>query len=250
VQVEEQRDSALPYFLLYDAVVLLTLLLGFAARAYVMGCAARAAPERRALAAAAVARTPASSCARYSDEMMKTSLYYVKVLYGVAAFPFLVFNVPIVGPALHRSKPTGYDKAGMLVPLLSNTLIRAKLQQEHEEEEAAAAAEEKKYEYEAVIASGVHERATGNATVKANTSFGSGGGGKRPQAPRPPDVSPQGSPSKGSASERKPLVDQNFWARCCHCLFRTHVRWIFRGVVMLFVWFLLGVAAYAALWHS
>ena len=47
--------------------------------------------------------------------------------YGLLAFPFLVFVVPVLGGALHHAKATAYDKSGMLVAKLDAKQLRKKV---------------------------------------------------------------------------------------------------------------------------
>ena len=76
-----------------------------------------------------------------SDPMFWHTLYYIKLTYSLVAWPFLVFLVPVFGPALHGAKATGYDMSGLCVPLLSNSRIRKKnrLQEQRAKDEAARA---------------------------------------------------------------------------------------------------------------
>jgi hypothetical protein len=41
---------------------------------------------------------------------VKEMIYYFKTIYGLCAFPFLIFAIPGVNMILMKSKPTGYDK--------------------------------------------------------------------------------------------------------------------------------------------
>lgn len=67
-----------------------------------------------------------------SDTFFWTMLYYTKCSYALAALPFLFFGLPIVGPIIHGSMPTGYDQTGALVPKLSSGLIKQKIQADEE----------------------------------------------------------------------------------------------------------------------
>ena len=100
-----QNDSALPMFLVYDFCTVVVFLGVFLVRGYLL---------------------------EYDRPMWYTSFYYVKLLYALFSFPFLVFNLPLWGPALHRANATGYDKEGKLVPKLGDGLIKKKLQNEIE----------------------------------------------------------------------------------------------------------------------
>ena len=120
----------------------------------------------------------------------------------------------------------------MLVPLLSNSLIKAKLQADHEAELEARAAVTKTYE--SVLESGARARAAPRATPSSTP-------GSAPASrvrPRPP----AGLAERDQSSRR--------WARFWHCVCRTPLRWLLRGLLYLLVWSLFGVAAYIALWHN
>ena len=71
----------------------------------------------------------------------------------------MVFSLPVVGPLLHRAKQTGYDRAGMLVPSLSNVLLRKKIvadaaRQEVEMKQRLKLAREERMQAEADRAAG------------------------------------------------------------------------------------------------
>mmetsp|Transcript_121251 Transcript_121251/g.350152 ORF Transcript_121251/g.350152 Transcript_121251/m.350152 type:complete len:512 (+) Transcript_121251:79-1614(+) len=48
----------------------------------------------------------------------KASLYWARVLYSLLAFPFLVFNVPVLSSILTHTVPTGYNRNGAAVAWL------------------------------------------------------------------------------------------------------------------------------------
>ena len=54
------------------------------------------------------------------------TLFYMKMIYGLGAFPFVLFLVPIIGEAMHGAHYTGYDKRGLCVPRLSPSQVIAK----------------------------------------------------------------------------------------------------------------------------
>jgi len=68
-----------------------------------------------------------SSFLKTTDPFFWTLLYYTKCSYALAALPFLIFGLPIVGPIIHGAMPTGYDQTGALVPKLSSGLIKQKI---------------------------------------------------------------------------------------------------------------------------
>ena len=54
-----------------------------------------------------------------AEWQVRTSLYFSKVMLGLASFPFLIFQVPMLSNALVHVRKTGYDRAGKVVALLS-----------------------------------------------------------------------------------------------------------------------------------
>ena len=54
-----------------------------------------------------------------ADPLVWSSLYYLKMCYGLAMLPFLVFELPLIGPALTKCRDTAYDQHGLLVGKLS-----------------------------------------------------------------------------------------------------------------------------------
>lgn len=57
------------------------------------------------------------------DWRVRVSIYFAKVMMGLAAFPFLIFKLPMIKDALVHTQKTGYDRAGNVVPLLSGREI-------------------------------------------------------------------------------------------------------------------------------
>ncbi len=60
------------------------------------------------------------------DWMFWTTLFYMKMMWGLLSLPFLLFSLPLIGKALHHAKTTAYDQSGVLVPKLSATLMKRK----------------------------------------------------------------------------------------------------------------------------
>jgi len=118
--VQRGYGGYVPYFMLYDLVVILSLCVYLAWKAYWLH--SRGAPLW----------------------LFWTSCYYVKLVWALASFPYLVFIVPILGQALHQSKSTAYDQSGMLVPLLSGVMIKKKKVMDEERELQRAADAEKR----------------------------------------------------------------------------------------------------------
>lgn len=112
--VKRGRGGYLPYFILYDLVVVLGLAIYFSV--HLIGLE----EELRA-----------------NEWLYWTNAYYFKLMWGMASFPYLIFLMPLVGTALHQAKATAYDQAGHLVPKLKDSLVK----QKKAEEEALAAAE-------------------------------------------------------------------------------------------------------------
>jgi len=69
----------------------------------------------------------------WDDWILWTTLYNANLAYGLLSGPFVLFTVPVLGQALHHAKATGYDRSGMLVPKLSNSGLKQRIQHEQEE---------------------------------------------------------------------------------------------------------------------
>ena len=41
---------------------------------------------------------------------LKSHLYFVRIIYGLLSFPFLIFQLPFIQNILTKSRPTAYDK--------------------------------------------------------------------------------------------------------------------------------------------
>ena len=65
---------------------------------------------------------------QWSGDMWWASLYYMRMIYALTAWPFLVYSLPVVGPLMHGALATGYDRAGALCPKLSTKLLRLKIE--------------------------------------------------------------------------------------------------------------------------
>lgn len=48
-----------------------------------------------------------------------TTIFFAKLEYALLSFPFLIFALPVLGPALMKTKATGYDMRGMLCAKLN-----------------------------------------------------------------------------------------------------------------------------------
>lgn len=92
---ERRVGGALPYFLAYDVLVLCTLITAW----YIF-------------------YVRSSDSVSVSSPLFWSSLYYLKMIYGLLSFPFLLFEVPIIGPALTKCRATAYDQTGRLVAKL------------------------------------------------------------------------------------------------------------------------------------
>ena len=84
----------LPYFMLFDLVVLIALVLG-----WIVGFVYNYGLDPQ-------------------DPIFWSSLYDLKMLYGLGSFPFLLFQIYPIGEALHEAQATGYDQSGQLVRCL------------------------------------------------------------------------------------------------------------------------------------
>ena len=106
-----------PYFLIYDVVVIFFLLVFLAFK--LLWLRSQDSPEW----------------------LYWTTCYYVKLTWGLLSFPYLVYVVPVLGDSLHQAKPTAYDHTGVLCPRLTPVLIKQKMLRDEqrlklEEEEA------------------------------------------------------------------------------------------------------------------
>jgi len=90
------------------------------------------------LIAAALAANAAVATARGRPSwLLWCYAYYAKLTWALLSLPYLVFTVPLLGRALHRARPTGYDKEGQLVPMLSSALMKAKMARDQQRRRAA-----------------------------------------------------------------------------------------------------------------
>lgn len=49
--------------------------------------------------------------------LFKQDVFWLKTIYGLASLPFVVFLIPVVSNVLLHVRPTGYNRAGVCVPL-------------------------------------------------------------------------------------------------------------------------------------
>ena len=120
-----RMGGVLKYFMLYDLVCLVTVVGFFMFLSHHQGyrdCEGEAA-EEEAEAAAAGTVLRIAGCNSF---MFKVTLYYMKVVYALLSAPFLLFMIPIVGPALSEARITGYDRAGHVCPKLTKMQLRNK----------------------------------------------------------------------------------------------------------------------------
>jgi len=116
--VPRGRGGVLPKFLLLDFTIIIVLLLSLALKLLTLYL--KGAP----------------------GWIFWSMIYYTKLTWALLSFPFLLFLAPVLGTSLHHARPTGYDQAGNLAPLLSGSLMKQKLAKEEterlarEEEEA------------------------------------------------------------------------------------------------------------------
>jgi len=110
--VQRRRGGYLPYFMLYDATVVVVLLLWTWYQ--IATLSAQGAPQW----------------------LSWSVIYYTKLVWSLSAVPFLIFNVPVVGESMHQSKMTAYDQMGRLVPALSGAMMKRRIEMEQEEARA------------------------------------------------------------------------------------------------------------------
>lgn len=111
--VQRRRGGYLPYFMLYDAFMVVVLLLWTWFQ--IATLSAQGAPPW----------------------LFWSVIYYTKLVWSLSAVPFLIFNVPVVGESMHQSKMTAYDQMGRLVPALSGAMMKRRIEMEEEEARAA-----------------------------------------------------------------------------------------------------------------
>ena len=144
----------LPSFMLYDLVVVVLLASGSVALVLAEGWS-------------------------WDDWILWTTFYYISLAYGILSGPFVIFTVPVLGQALHHAKPTGYDKSGMLVPVMSNGALKRRIQKEKEGHERRQSLEARLEGQDsaaprvcaATAAGGRGLRATAPATVRASATL-------------------------------------------------------------------------------
>ena len=71
---------------------------------------------------------------------MRAVLYWCRILYALLSLPFFIFMLPFFDVALTRARPTGYDKNGKCVRMLSSA---EQMTKHHGQKKAEAAAQEK-----------------------------------------------------------------------------------------------------------
>jgi len=117
--VERRRGGLLPWFILYDVCAIIVIVIAYTAQ--IGWLLSHGAPSW----------------------IIWTKLYYAKLIWALASFPFVIFVVPVIGETLHQSKATGYDQAGKLTPQLTGAKMKRKIKREKEEQEKAMVAAER-----------------------------------------------------------------------------------------------------------
>jgi len=131
---EVGTGGALPYFLLYDVAVLAGVCFFYGGDIIQHGLV----PDDPAKLLSAYGHWGTNE----GDEVWRfwTTMAFAKLTYGLLAFPFLLFSVPLIGSALkQKCKPTGYDKHGLLCATLSGSQMRQVFLQREEKRAAAKA---------------------------------------------------------------------------------------------------------------
>jgi hypothetical protein len=143
-QLERQRQQwgasrrvggALPAFLALDMAILVTLvLLWVLMYAWPHACGGLVLPFRLADSSdpASGSALPTSlvwvgfeGCTPLdtSSPVFWSSLYNLKLAYGLLSFPFLIFELPVIGETLVKVRRTAYDQTGLLVPQLGKAEV-------------------------------------------------------------------------------------------------------------------------------
>lgn len=119
--VARRTGHCLPWFLLYDVLVCVYLVCDMVTT--VVWRAGRPDAVAFGWPDSTIGQRPAESAfdmaKLWSDNVRLhwkfwTAFYFAKNTYACAALPFLLFSIPLLGPALHKAKPTGYDMHGLL----------------------------------------------------------------------------------------------------------------------------------------
>mmetsp|Transcript_15828 Transcript_15828/g.33829 ORF Transcript_15828/g.33829 Transcript_15828/m.33829 type:complete len:108 (-) Transcript_15828:946-1269(-) len=72
------------------------------------------------------------------EPIVRETLFFGLALGALVSFgPFLIFKLPLLGPALIKLKPTGYDEAGNVRPVLTRAQKAAKAEMERKRSESA-----------------------------------------------------------------------------------------------------------------
>ena len=122
-----RRGGRLRFFMIYDLVVFVVV---FAA--FVIGA------EWRVEAGVGALWLPSDGSLDVHEERARrlvwSMLFFAVFSYSLASFPFVLFEVPILGQALHGAEKTGYDQSGALAPKLSSGLLKMKIAADRERE--------------------------------------------------------------------------------------------------------------------
>jgi len=62
---------------------------------------------------------------------ISTSLYFIKMVYGLSAFPFLLFKLPLITDALTHTRTTAYDRSGACVAKTPSAEVKRRFADKH-----------------------------------------------------------------------------------------------------------------------
>ena len=62
---------------------------------------------------------------------ISTSLYFIKMVYGLSAFPFLLFKLPLITDALTHTRTTAYDRSGACVAKIPSAEVKRRFADKH-----------------------------------------------------------------------------------------------------------------------
>lgn len=99
--------------------------------------------------------------------LLWSTLYYLRFSYALCAFPYLVTLLPGVAQIIIRSRATGYNEHGMLVPALTNDELGDRFTIEQEKQQAGGFGEKE----DELLRRGQQKRKAARASMRAASSM-------------------------------------------------------------------------------
>jgi len=75
----------------------------------------------------------------------RASLQFAKIAYGLLSFPFVIFNLPLMGKFLTHAQPTAYNKNGTTVPYVKPKKVPDEEDVSDDDDEGAGEAAHKEF---------------------------------------------------------------------------------------------------------